>query len=73
MLVVTTLTSFPIHGFPDDYFRYTPSGLKSLMEDAGFRNVETVNEGAVRIRLNNHGAEWSQRDLPLHVFGVGQC
>lgn len=72
-LVVTTLTSFPIHGFPDDYFRYTTSGLKSLMEDAGFRNVETVNEGSLKIRLNNHGQEWSDRQLPVHVFGVGQC
>lgn len=72
-IIVTTLTSFPIHGFPDDFYRYTPSGLKSLMEDAGFSNVETVNEGSIPIKLNDHGTGWANRDLPVHVFGVGQC
>jgi SAM-dependent methyltransferase len=72
-LVVTTLTSFPIHGFPDDYYRYTPSGLKLLLEDAGFRSVETENQGAIRITLDDHGSGIATRDLPLHVFGVAQC
>lgn len=73
-LIVTTLTSFPIHGFPDDYYRYTPSGLKVLLEDAGFCNVRTHNEGSVQIKLNDHGEHgFCTRELPLHVFGVGQC
>lgn len=72
-LVVTTLTSFPIHGFPDDYWRFTPSGLRLLLEDAGFRNVETENAGSVRIVLNDHGSSECKRNLPIHVFGVGQC
>lgn len=73
-LVVTTLTSFPIHGFPDDYYRYTPSGLKLLLEDAGFKNVVTENAGHIEIKLNDHGeAGFCTRQLPLHVFGVAQC
>jgi hypothetical protein len=73
-LVLTTLTSFPIHGFPDDYYRYTTSGLRLLLEDAGFRNVHTENAGEIEIKLNDHGeAGFCTRQLPLHVFGVAQC
>lgn len=73
-MVVTTLTSFPIHGFPDDYYRYTPSGLKLLLEDAGFKNVVTENAGHIEIQLNDHGeAGFCTRQLPMHVFGVAQC
>lgn len=73
-IVVTTLTSFPIHGFPDDYYRYTPNGLALLLEDAGFRNVETENAGEIEVRLNDHGEpRFSHLKLPMHVFGVAQC
>ena len=73
-IVVTTLTSFPIHGFPDDYYRYTPSGLRLLLEDAGFKNVHTENVGEIEIRLNDHGEPgYCTRMLPMHVFGVAQC
>ena len=73
-IVVTTLTSFPIHGFPDDYYRYTPSGLKLLLEDAGFKNVATENAGHIEIQLNDHGEPgFCTRQLPMHVFGVAQC
>lgn len=72
-IVVTTLTSFPIHGFPDDYYRYTPSGLKFLLEDAGFRNVSVENQGHIDITLNDHGNGIASRKLPMHVFGIAQC
>lgn len=73
-MVVTTLTSFQIHGFPDDFYRYTPSGLKLLLEDAGFKNVVTENAGHIEIKLNDHGeAGFCTRQLPLHVFGIAQC
>jgi len=72
-IVVTTLTSFPIHGFPDDFYRYTTSGLRLLMQDAGFFDVETVNEGSFPVRLNDHGEPGEcRRNLPMHVFGVGR-
>lgn len=72
-IVVTTLTSFPIHGFPDDFYRYTTSGLKLLLEDAGFVNVQTENAGEIEIKLNDHGEPgYCTRKLPMHVFGIGQ-
>ena len=73
-LIVTTLFAFPEHGFPDDYYRYSQSGLRLLLADAGFKNIETEYAGAVRLDLNDHGEHGTQRrDLPMHVFGVAQC
>lgn len=73
-IVVTTLTSFPLHGFPDDYWRFTPSGLALLLQDAGFSDVHTENFGRIPITLNDHGEPMRHaRELPIHVFGVGRC
>jgi SAM-dependent methyltransferase len=73
-IVVTTLTSFMIHGYPDDYYRYTPSGLALLLQDAGFVDIETENAGEVVAMVNDHGEPQDSRIiLPVHVFGVGQC
>jgi ubiquinone/menaquinone biosynthesis C-methylase UbiE len=72
-IVVTTLTSFPIHGFPDDYYRYTRSGLALLLADAGFKDIHTENANEVQIRLNDHGEEHMTRcTLPIHVFAVAR-
>ena len=73
-LIVTTLFAFPEHGFPDDFYRYSRSGLKLLLEDAGFTNVQTEYAGAVALELNDHGERGMQRsELPMHVFGIAQC
>ena len=72
-MVITTLFCFPEHGFPDDYYRYSRSGLRLLLEDAGFVNVETEYAGAVPLVLNDHGeGPINKRELPMHVFAVGQ-
>ena len=72
--IFTTLFAFPEHGFPDDYYRYSQSGLKLLLEDAGFSNVQTEYAGAVELKLNDHGeAGHCTRQLPMHVFGIAQC
>lgn len=72
--VFTTLFAFPEHGFPSDYYRYSRQGLALLLEDAGFRNVETEYAGELPITLNDHGeAGVCRRKLPIHVFGVAQC
>lgn len=73
-MVVTTLFAFPEHGFPDDFYRYSRSGLALLLEDAGFTNVQTEYAGEVVLKLNDHGEEKDcTRKLPMHVFGVAQC
>ena len=73
-LIVTTLFAFPEHGFPDDFYRYSQSGLRLLLEDAGFTNVKTEYAGSVDLKLNDHGeAGHCTRQLPMHVFGIAQC
>jgi len=73
-IVLTTLFAFPEHGFPDDFFRYSRSGLESLLRAAGFANIHTEYAGSVRITLNDHGEPVdSKRDLPMHTFAVAQC
>lgn len=34
-LLVTTHQTFPLHGYPDDYFRFSTSAMRVLAEDAG--------------------------------------
>lgn len=73
-LVVTTLFTFPEHGFPDDYYRFSRSGLGLLLEDAGFSSVATEYAGETIMQLNDHGEPgFCTRRVPLHVFGIGQC
>lgn len=47
-LLVTVPFAFPIHDHPAaDYWRFTPSGLRLLLEDAGFLDVHIIQAGAV--------------------------
>lgn len=32
IMVISSVFEFPIHGYPDDYWRFTPSAFKSLMK-----------------------------------------
>ena len=73
-IIVTTLTSFPLHAFPDDFWRFTESGLRLLLTDAGFRNVTTAGGGRVDYLLNDHGEDgMTTMSCPMHVFGTAQC
>jgi SAM-dependent methyltransferase len=74
LLIVTTLTAFPIHGFPDDYYRFTEAGLRVLLADAGFSSIVTASNGAVEMNLNDHGEPGHvRRSCPMHVFAVARC
>lgn len=72
-LVVTTLFAFPEHGFPDDYYRYSRSGLGLLLEDAGFVDVRVEYSGAIPLLLDDHGeGAVNRRTLPMHVFAIAR-
>lgn len=74
LLVVTTLFAFPEHGYPDDFYRYSRSGLRLLLEDAGFSDVAVEYAGEIPITLNDHGEPGlAKRNLPMHVFAVARC
>ena len=71
---MTTLFAFPEHGFPDDFYRYTRSGLAGLLEDAGFTDIDTAYAGDFRLMLDDHGeGPINKRDIPMHVFAVARC
>jgi SAM-dependent methyltransferase len=53
--VVSSVMLFGIHGYPDDYFRFTPPGMRSLL--SGFDSVFVAGVG--------------DPDIPFQVFGVG--
>ena len=70
-MIVTTLTDFPIHSYPDDYRRWTESGLRVELEDAGFLRIETAQAGFIKFSLCDHGEERRTiMDCPIHVFAT---
>lgn len=73
-IIVTTLFAFPEHGFPDDYFRYSRSGLQNLLSDAGFKEIYTEYAGSIQLVLNDHGESvGSKLKLPIHVFATAKA
>ncbi len=69
VIIVTTLTAFPIHGYPNDYRRWTEAGLRLELAGAGFGRIVTESAGAVHFDLNDHGESGLTRlSCPIHVF-----
>lgn len=71
-IIITTLTAFPIHAFPDDYWRFTESGLSAMLTDAGFVDIETGTAGEVNFELNDHDHVIARRICPIHVFALAR-
>lgn len=67
-LVLTTLTAFHIHGFPDDYYRYTAQGIRTLLEDAGFINIHTEYQGEIATSFKDHDQRVTPVKIPVHIF-----
>ena len=51
-----------IHQEPHDYFRYTPNGLRLLLEEAGFGEIQLEMAGGYFALLDDQ-----LRDLPAHL------
>lgn len=74
LAIFTTLFAFPEHGFPDDYWRYTTSGLTRLLRSAGFTEVQAEYAGGIELVLDDHGeGPVNRRNLPMHTFAVARC
>lgn len=75
LLIVTAPFCFPVHAFPDDFYRYTESGIRVLLGDAGFKDVQTANSGKnVAFALNDHGEPgMAHRNEPMHTFAVARA
>lgn len=57
---LTSVFDFEIHGYPDDYWRFTPNCIKLLLQDAGFEVI--MSDGV--------GGQHSKR--PCIVRGIGR-
>lgn len=56
VLIMSSVFEFPIHGYPNDYWRFTPNAFRSLMKD--FAECRVYSYGKTEKR-------------PLIVIGVG--
>lgn len=74
-IIITMPFAFAIHDFPNDYWRFTPSGLQMMLEDAGLVDVETHGFNWFVMRLQDHALDEvvAKRETPMHVFGRGRC
>lgn len=71
-IVVTTLLTFHVHGYPDDYYRFTESGLRVLLGDAGFVDLAIEYGGDTILELKNHDQNVFRKRVPLQIFEVGR-
>lgn len=71
VLIVTTPFAFPVHNFPDDYWRFTPSGMRSLLTGAGFTQIHTEEMNHQDVWLFDHSGDHKvNRLMPMHVGAV---
>jgi SAM-dependent methyltransferase len=74
---VHTHQTFPIHGWPSDYFRFSDAALKLIFEDAGMQVIDVAYEHRAKIIppeiivpeciVNSWNADWPSYIL-VHIF-----
>lgn len=60
ILLLTTHQTFPLHGYPDDYFRFSTQALTVLAEDAGLQVVQVKHEFPCRIIPDPRIPVWNE-------------
>lgn len=72
--IFTVPACFPQHAFPDDYWRFTESGLRALLEDSGFVDIETASAGEVHFTLDDHGeGALTRRSTAMHTLAIARA
>jgi SAM-dependent methyltransferase len=69
-LIITTPFAFPIHGFPNDYWRFAPDGLRHLLTKAHFTDIEVDTFNPTIFKLRDHDDVVTERYVPMHVGAV---
>jgi SAM-dependent methyltransferase len=59
LLLVVTHHTFPIHGYPSDYFRFSDRALAGIFEDAGFEIVDAGYQYPCEIRPPKEVTRWN--------------
>jgi len=44
ILIISSVMNFPIHDYPNDYWRFTPDGFKSLLKQFNFSLVDSTGD-----------------------------
>lgn len=74
-IVITSPFAFPVHGFPNDYWRFTPEGMKLLLNDAGFEACQAFELEVSGVTHFDHiygpggDRDW---DLPLWIGAIAR-
>jgi hypothetical protein len=66
--VVSSVMLFGIHGYPNDYFRFTPEGLRSLLWGFGSVWVAGIGDPAIPMQVVGVAAKGRDLDLSLERF-----
>jgi len=70
-LQVTTHQTFPIHGYPEDYWRFTREALALLGEDAGLNVIQTSYCYPTTLSKPREVTEWNEAaEAYLNVSAV---
>lgn len=71
VLYIDTHQSFPIHGYPHDYFRFSDIALALLFEDAGLETVGTEYKFPAKIVPPKEVTRWNPAaPVFLNVGGI---
>lgn len=58
-MVVTTHQSFPVHGYPQDFWRFTTEAMRQLGEDAGLVTLEATYQYPAKLTPPREVKEWN--------------
>lgn len=76
LIVITVPWCFPLHNFPEDYFRYSPAALQSLLKSVGFIRIITSRSlPQVHFNLNDHGSTTRDNYIgiePTHSYAIAR-
>lgn len=70
-VLITVPFAFHVHGFPEDYWRFTPEGLRILMERVGLEVVSVETLAEITLRYSDHGEPEHEFRAPRQIGAVG--
>lgn len=68
VLIISSVMNFPIHGYPNDYWRFTPEGFRSLLKDfessfVGYTGAEDFPQSIVAVAFKGALPDMSKFDV----------
>jgi predicted SAM-dependent methyltransferase len=67
---VCTVQTYPLHGFPSDYFRFSDEALLLIFEDAGFQVLSVGYEHRAKVLIPEYLFPLSLREGPTYDFNA---